>query len=322
MGTDYVNVNVSVKCPALIGKFTVRELVNKKVKVDGKIALTQSGAKLTGSGTCKILTAAASGVPQPCQCKMSCTLLVWQNVSNNTAQGSPLLLQTSVNQCSVGRAITIASAGQNKAIKDMSVSVPSLESLAAVIIDEQVDNGMYDNIEPPPTNLPGTNTESMTNATSAAGSTTTAMITEKEKSAAGREFLCLGEYFKDAPNCSERIDEEKMREIATKNAEEDAMTEEELTAKRNKARAKIEDNYLVTLREKYPSQYNKRDKMFQNDLTAHAESPIEWGYQAHHIISHHVVYAKSDKLCKKNIATSARKCGYDINSGKNCIMLL
>ena len=129
----YANLAATMLCPALTGKMTVREIINHKVKTDGKFALTKSGAKLTGNGLCAILTAAAGGSPQPCQCKVSGTLTGWRNVSQNTACGSPLLLQISVNQCSVGGVITIINTGQHKVKKDISVSVPSIESLTMEI---------------------------------------------------------------------------------------------------------------------------------------------------------------------------------------------
>ena len=103
----YVKSDAMILCPMLAGNMSVQETINKKVKISGQLALTQAGAKLTGNGTCGILTAAAGGTPQPCQCKNSSTLTGWKNVSANKACGSSLLLQTSVNPCAVGSIIRI-----------------------------------------------------------------------------------------------------------------------------------------------------------------------------------------------------------------------
>jgi len=103
----YVKSDAMILCPVLAGNMSVQETINQEVKISGQLALTQAGAKLTGNGTCGILTAAAGGTPQPCQCKNSSTLTGWKNVSANKACGSSLLLQTSVNQCTVGSVITI-----------------------------------------------------------------------------------------------------------------------------------------------------------------------------------------------------------------------
>lgn len=115
----YANENAAIKCPALNGSMTVNETFNRAVKADGKLLLTAKGAKVTGNGTCKILTASAGGTPQPCMCKLSSTLTGWQMVSKNTVSNSPLLLKKkSFNQCNIGGIISINEAGQNKVVKD------------------------------------------------------------------------------------------------------------------------------------------------------------------------------------------------------------
>ena len=129
----YANLDADILCPALNGKMTVQEIINKKVRVSGRLALTQTGAKLTGNGICAILTAAAGGSPQKCQCINSCTLTGWKNVSPNKACGSSLLLHTSINQCTVGGFITITNAGQYTVKKGLHLPVSSMGTFSVAV---------------------------------------------------------------------------------------------------------------------------------------------------------------------------------------------
>ena len=322
MGTDYVNENVSVKCPALIGKFTARELVNKKVKVDGKIALTQSGAKLTGSGTCKILTAMANGVPQPCQCRMSCTLSGWQNVSNNAAQGSALLLKTSVNQCTVGSPVTISSAGQNNVTKDMRVSVAPLAELVAIAVSSLATETNKPNDSPSPSqeggNAPSTSRKVASNCqTGESNPNVNSQKEEPEEQKAAfiprTGLLCAcSETNPKCLDCEYRLDRCLNPVVA---------------------------NDAVTLRENYrkaKDKHDRHDRYFDELFGFYAEGEEKgksigeqrgWSTVAHHIISGKQVLEEFPRLVKL-----ARFCGYDvdndpastcgINHYPNCIMLV
>lgn len=322
MGTEYVNENVSVKCPALIGKFTARELVNKKVKVDGKIALTQSGAKLTGSGTCKILTAMANGVPQPCQCRMSCTLSGWQNVSNNAAQGSALLLKTSVNQCTVGSPVTISSAGQNNVTKDMRVSVAPLAELGAMAVSSLATetNKPKDSLSPSQEggNAPSTSGRVASNCQT--GGSNPNVNSQKEETEEQKAafiprtgLLCAcSETNPKCLDCEYRLDRRLHPVVA---------------------------NDAVTLRENYrkaKDKHDRHDRYFDQLFGFYAEGEEKgksigeqrgWSTVAHHIISGKQVLEEFPRLVKL-----ARFCGYDvdndptstrgINHYPNCIMLV
>ena len=318
----YANLAATMLCPALTGKMTVREIINKKCKADGKLALTKSGAKLTGNGICAILTAAAGGSPQPCQCKNSCTLTGWKNVSQNQACGSSLLLQTSVNQCTVGGVITIRSSGQHKVEKGISVSVPSIVPLATVIINSLTHDKEQGANDEGVSYSPQMKKESVKHQNSTAkGELSDHSSVPDEGSTANMPSIprtgLLCSCNADNPNpkcdkCEYRLDRRTSPAVA---------------------------NDAITLRENYRLARDKHDiyDQYFDDLFGFYSEGKEkgksigeqrgWSTVAHHIISGKQVLEEFPRLVKL-----ARFCGYDvdndpssthgINHYPNCIMLV
>ncbi len=320
--TPYVNSADTMLCPALMGKMKIKEITNKKVKADGKIALTKSGAKLTGKGNCAILTAAANGIPRSCQCILSATLIGWKNVSRNKACGSPLLLRTSVNQCRIGGTITICSSGQHKVGKDMSVSVSPVEPLATVILNalehdkEQGRNDGFVSSKLQRSNEPvKPQTPAAQRKLSVHPSVTDEDLTANMPFIPRTGLLCSCNVDNPNPKCDKceyRLDRRTSPVVV---------------------------NDAITLRENYRKardKHDRHDRYFDDLFGLYSEGEERgksvgeqrgWSTVAHHIISGKQVLEEFPRLVKL-----ARFCGYDvdndassshgINHYPNCIMLV
>ena len=109
----YLSVDAKFKCNASPRvDFTCLESVNKKVKYNGKIILTDS-VKLIGRGQCEPLTLAAQGTPIPC----CCSLQNWFP-TDSVAKicGKALLIESSKNICAAAPVpvpITVKHTGTN-----------------------------------------------------------------------------------------------------------------------------------------------------------------------------------------------------------------
>ena len=320
----YANSDAVMLCSALTGKMNVQEIINKKVKTDGRLALTQSGAKLTGNGTCAILTAAASGSPQPCQCKSSCTLTGWSIVSNNQACGSSLLLQTSVNQCTVGGIITICSTGQHKVNQGEHIPVSSVETLSSAVVTSIAREEIRGDNEKRFSYSSQENTEQNSPKGSAVPKTDQSYdgpLPSDKSQTSDMSFiprtglLCsCNATNPDAKcfNCEYRLD----RRISP------VVANDSQTLRRNYDKARAQHD-------QYDRYFDKLFGFYASDEDRRKATGVKrgWSTVAHHIISGKQVLEEFPRIVKL-----ARFCGYDvdndsssthgINHYPNCIMLV
>lgn len=326
MGKEYLNEAAVFACPSLAGKMMVQEATNKKVKTDGKLALTKAGAKLTGNGICAILTAAANGIPQPCRCKRSCTLTGWKNVSKNQACGSSLLLQDSCNQCAVGGAITIASSGQHKVKKGARSHVPLMGTFSAAVVAsmEQEKNQGESERHSVHSSQKSTETKTPKGAKTAVPETGQSLDSPQESEkprAADMPFiprtglLCSCNAANPDAKCFEceyRLDRRTSPAVAN----------DSQTLRRNYDKARSHHD-------QYDRYFDHLFGIYDSDEERKNATGVKrgWSTVAHHIISGKQVLEKFPRLVKL-----ARFCGYDvdndpssthgINHYPNCIMLV
>lgn len=315
---EYVNTKATFKCPMLNGSIVAQETCNRSVTADGSFLMTSSGTKLTGNGTCKILSAA--GGPKPCLCKLSSTLSGWRILSNNTVAGSKLLLKNSVATCNIGigAVIRISDAGQRKVVKGNNEFVPSLVPL---IIETVAESSV----------------ESSAIEFSAAQNSST------------KDSLTKDSLTKDSPTKDSPTSNSTTQDIPTQNL----MTEDKTfiprtgllcscQAKKPDEKCKdceyrldrrinpVVENNSGTLRKNYEkAQHDQYDRYFDSLFADQNSSGVVngWSTAAHHIISGKQVLEKFPRLVKL-----ARFCGYDvdddntkehgINHYPNCIMLV
>ena len=123
---EYLTEKAEFICSAG-GMIKCRELGNNKVLFSGSKLLTASAVLASCKGICAIKTAAAQGMPQPCQC----ILTAWSGGFSplKTASGVPLLTRTAKNLCSVGGTITtVFSCVLGKVAEGSSPSAMSIPS--------------------------------------------------------------------------------------------------------------------------------------------------------------------------------------------------
>ena len=296
----YVNLNAKVLCPVLAGNMSVQETTNQKVKIAGQLALTQAGAKLTGNGTCGILTAAAGGTPQPCQCKNSSTLTGWKNVSANKACGSSLLLQTSVNQCTVGSLISIPYPGQLNAIK----GIPATDIF--ISIDSVMTKNADNRAEVSPQNKNQADSSSKTGINdvnkSFIGKVKNSGIDEN------KENITKGESKKNESNCA----------VCSQNNTCEFFHQWE------KVKEKLKLGYpplnyegnAQLLKKNYEEEGAPNGKQYLMMLEKYGIE--DWSYAAHHILSANQVVSKQEN---EVLAAMVNYCDMDINDARNAIML-
>lgn len=310
---DYLTENAIFSCsmsPAVIIK--CKETSNKKVKYKGTVLLTKNAKIDTKAGICPVLTAQAQGTPQQCRCSLS----TWGNYSmNTTAQGSAFLTKDSRNSCMYGGIISVKSSGLffQKVVKGSKASISSVNWLKPFVEVSQknsdampksiksVDINNSDSLKAGDFSSRAVNQEKIINTLDFKSNTVQPLVTKDEVKSKPQNLLCnmdKGEKCKHCryPSASVEVNNDSIK--LRRNYENQSDDEK--------------DNY---------------DRYYEDTFDNFTEK--YWTDAAHHIISGNQVFKKCQGIVKlanfyneEYLSGNTAYKGYDINSAKNCIMLI
>ena len=265
--------------------FTISE--SCKVEHKNSTVLTTS-TKLSGDGTCLILTAESQGVKQPCQFYQT----RWVAFDfTRKADGKNILTDKSFCLCSnplcAGVQIKVLTS-RALGFQSGNFSAPSVANLAALPpLSSNTVNSSQREISKQNSD------DKQENEIDSAKSDT-----KKETEYSKYVLKCL--------TCTEKKCTARRTEFGTFDANPSWSSDT--------PSAKLNENY---------KKHNDRDKQSKEKLNAadiayndSKELDGGWSHQAHHLVSVKQAFAKFPELVKV-----ANACGYDINCARNCIML-
>lgn len=309
---DYLTENAIFSCsisPAVIIK--CKETSNKKVKYKGTVLLTKNAKIDTKAGICPVLTAQAQGTPQQCRCSLS----TWGNYSmNTTAQGSAFLTKDSRNSCIYGGLISVKISGMffPKVVKDSKENISSINWLKPFVETTQKNTGKM------PKSIKSVDINN--NSSLKAGDFSPRAVNQEKINTADFksntvESLATKDGIKSKPqNLLCNMDKgEKCKRCRYPSASVDV------------------NNDSIKLRRNYENQSDDEkddyDHYYENIFDNFTEK--YWTDAAHHIISGNQVFKKCQAIVKlanfyneEYLSGNTAYKGYDINSAKNCIMLI
>ncbi len=310
---DYLTENAIFSCSmstAVIIK--CKETSNKKVKYKGTILLTKNAKIDTKAGICPVLTAQAQGTPQQCRCSLS----TWGNYSmNTTAQGSAFLTKDSRNSCIYGGLISVKISGMffPKVVKDSKANISSINWLKPFVETIQKNTGkMPKSIKSVDINNSSSlkagdfspravNQEKIVNTADFKSNTVESLATKDGIKSKPQNLLCnmdKGERCKHCryPSASVEVNNDSIK--LRRNYENQSDDEKD-----------DYDHYYEDIFDNFTEKY--------------------WTDAAHHIISGNQVFKKCQAIVKlanfyneEYLSGNTAYKGYDINSAKNCIMLI
>lgn len=310
---DYLTENAIFSCsmsPAVIIK--CKETSNKKVKYKGTVLLTKNAKIDTKAGICPVLTAQAQGTPQQCRCSLS----TWGNYSmNTTAQGSAFLTKDSRNSCIYGGLISVKISGMffPKVVKDSKANISSINWLKPFVETTQKNTGkMPKSIKSVDINNSSSlkagdfspravNQEKIVNTADFKSNTVESLATKDGIKSKPQNLLCnmdKGERCKHCryPSASVEVNNDSIK--LRRNYENQSDDEKD-----------DYDHYYEDIFDNFTEKY--------------------WTDAAHHIISGNQVFKKCQAIVKlanfyneEYLSGNTAYKGYDINSAKNCIMLI
>ena len=308
---DYLTENAIFSCnmsPTVIIK--CKETSNKKVKYKGTALLTKSAKIDTKAGICSILTAQAQGAPQMCRCSLS----GWINYSMNTsAQGTAFLTENSRNSCTYGGIISVKSSGLffPKVVKDSKASISSVNWLKPFVEVSQKNSDMM------PKSIKSVD---INNSGSLKAGDLSSQVIEKTvntsdlKSKTVQPLANKAEIKSKTQNLLCNMDKgERCKHCQYPSASVDV------------------NNDSIKLRRNYENQSDDEkddyDRYYEDIFNNFTEK--YWTDAAHHIISGNQVFKKCQAIVKlanfyneEYLSGNTAYKGYDINSAKNCIMLI
>lgn len=308
---DYLTENAIFSCSmssAVIIK--CKETSNKKVKYKGTVLLTKNAKIDTKAGICPVLTTQAQGTPQQCRCSLS----TWGNYSmNTTAQGSAFLTKDSRNSCIYGGLISVKISGMffPKVVKDSKANISSINWLKPFVETTQKNTGkMPKSVKSVDINNSGSlkagdvssqAIEKTVNTSDFKSKTVQPLANKAEIKLKPQNLLCnmdKGERCKHCryPSASVEVNNDSIK--LRRNYESQSDDEKD-----------DYDHYYEDIFDNFTEKY--------------------WTDAAHHIISGNQVFKKCQAIVKlanfyneEYLSGNTAYKGYDINSAKNCIMLI
>lgn len=304
---DYLTENAIFSCnmsPTVIIK--CKETSNKKVKYKGTALLTKSAKIDTKAGICSILTAQAQGAPQMCRCSLS----GWINYSMNTsAQGTAFLTENSRNSCMYGGIISVKLSGlfSQKVVKGSKASISSVNWLKSFVETSQKNsNTMPKSAKSVDINndsflMAGDFSPPAVNQESFKSNTIQSFVTEDETNSKPQNLLCNMDKGEKCKHCRYPL-------VSTE-----------------------VDNNSIKLRRNYENQSDDEKDAYDHYYEDVFKNFTEkyWTDAAHHIISGNQVFKKCREIVRlanfyneEHLNGNTQYKGYDINSARNCIMLI
>ena len=312
---DYLTENAMFSCsmtPAVV--IRCKEGSNKKVKYKGTVLLTRSAKINTKVGICPFLTAQAQGAPQPCRCSLS----AWTNFSMNTkAQGTAFLTDSSKNTCMYGGVISVKFSGMpygvSKAVKGSKASISSVDWLKPFVETVQKNSDTMPK-SGKTADINNSGLQAGISSPQAAGSDSISKTNTVNSTAAEDKIETAQQQKKTYPNLLCNMDKgEKCK-----------------TCRYPLASTEV-DNDSIKLRRNYENQSDEEkddyDRYYEEVFGNFTEK--YWTDAAHHIISGNQVFKKCREIVRlanfyneEHLNGNTQYKGYDINSARNCIMLI
>lgn len=310
---DYLTENAMFSCsmtPAVVIK--CKEGSNKKVKYKGTVLLTRNAKISSKAGICPILTAQAQGAPQPCRCSLS----AWTNFSLNTkAQGTAFLTENSRNTCiyGVGSVISVKFSGMLKPFKVEKGSKPSIGSVNWL---KPFIETMQKNSAP----MPKSGKSADINKGAVFGGSSSSMniadTNINEGNVQNRSKVKSGAEVQSKARANLLCNMDKGEKCKT--------------CRYPSASTQV-DNDSIKLRRNYENQpaegKDDYDRYYEDVFSNFTER--YWTDAAHHIISGNQVFKKCQEIVRlanfyneECLSGNTQFKGYDINSVRNCIMLI
>lgn len=271
---------------------TVSPVVSFTISASGKVThkgstVLTTAAKLSGSGTCAPLTAAAQGTPKSCRFQQT----PWINFDfTHKANSENLLTANSCCMCPVcpGGTIKVQMANARNFKQGMFTAPPVVipKSSPEKISSKSVAPDKNSDVAPK--NFSEDKQENKRSSQKVSG--VSESISSSEVKADEVILRCKS---CTRQNCKYRLEQfgEFSAVVDNNSAKLRKNYEEFLAARKNLTSA--DENYLCSL-----------------------EFNGSWSYAAHHVISGNQVFKQVPR-----VAEVAQACGYDINCAENCIML-
>lgn len=310
---NYLTENAIFSCsmsPAVIIK--CKETSNKKVKYKGTALLTKSAKIDTKAGICPILTAQAQGAPQMCRCSLS----AWINYSmNTTAQGTAFLTENSRNSCMYGGIISVKSSGLffQKVVNGSKANISSVNWLKPFVEVSQKNSDTM------PKSVKSVN---INNSSSLKARDLSFQVINQEKTVNTSDFKS---------NTVQPLANKAEIKLKPQNLLCNMDKGERCKHCRYPSASVEVNNDSIKLRRNYENQSDDEkddyDHYYENIFDNFTEK--YWTDAAHHIISGNQVFKKCQEIVKlanfyneEYLSGNTAYKGYDINSAKNCIMLI
>lgn len=308
---DYLTENAIFSCSmssAVIIK--CKETSNKKVKYKGTVLLTKNAKIDTKAGICPVLTTQAQGTPQQCRCSLS----TWGNYSmNTTAQGSAFLTKDSRNSCIYGGLISVKISGMffPKVVKDSKANISSINWLKPFV---EVSQKNSDTMPKSVTSMDINNSGSLKAGGLSSQVAEKTVNTSDFKSNIVQPLANKAEIKLKPQNLLCNMDKgERCKHCRYPSASVEV------------------NNDSIKLRRNYENQSDDEkddyDHYYENIFDNFTDK--YWTDAAHHIISGNQVFKKCQAIVKlanfyneEYLSGNTAYKGYDINSAKNCIMLI
>lgn len=306
---DYLTENAIFSCSIFPGAMIkCQEPSNRKVKVNGvKLLTTKAKLKSAMGAPCPILSA-RNQAPTPCQCSLSS----WKIPADVKAQGTKLLTKNTTNFCTAGGGmITVKFSGNSKAVNGLKPSIGSVNWLKPFVETVQKNS----DIMPKSEKTADINNSGLQAGISSPQATNQRKISNTTNSAVAEDKMKTAQQQKKTyPNLLCNMDKgEKCK-----------------TCRYPLASTEV-DNDSIKLRRNYENQSDEEkddyDRYYEEVFGNFTEK--YWTDAAHHIISGNQVFKKCQEIVRlanfyneEYLNGNTQYKGYDINSARNCIMLI
>lgn len=310
---DYLTEKTIFMCNGALAPFfiTCKDNSNRKVKCNGTVLLTKKATVKSANGYCRLLTAMAQGTPQRCRCRLS----IWQEFSSNANVNNNTLLTNRVsNFCFVGAGdIKVVHSRNFKAVRGFKASISSVNWLKPFVEAVQKNSDTMPK-SGKTADINNSGLQAGISSPQAAGLDNVSKTNTVKSAAAEDKTEPAQQQKKTYPNLLCNMDKgEKCK-----------------TCRYPLVSTEV-DNDSIKLRRNYENQSDEEkddyDRYYEEVFSNFTEK--YWTDAAHHIISGNQVFKKCREIVRLanfynegHLNGNTQYKGYDINSARNCIMLI
>lgn len=311
---DYLTENTIFGCSMMPTiNIKCREPLNRKVKVNGvKLLTTKAKFRSAIGGMCPILTT-RNQAPTPCQCSLSSWKMFPIDI-NVKAQSTKLLTKNATNFCTAGGGLITAKQSKNsKAVNGSNVSISSVNWLKPFVETVQKNSDTMPK-SGKSADINNSGLQAGISSPQAAGLDSVSKTNTVKSAAAEVKTETAQQQKKKYPNLLCNIDKGEKCKIC-----------------RYPLASTEVDNDSIKLRRNYENQSDEEkddyDRYYEEVFGNFTEK--YWTDAAHHIISGNQVFKKCREIVRlanfyneEHLNGNTQYKGYDINSVRNCIMLI